>query len=82
VARFYSALVTTVTSKCHTGRMDPELQNELDKVELAHLAERVAGLAAAAELAGHHDLAASFRMTAVDWLAEASDDQLEYCLLD
>jgi hypothetical protein len=62
--------------------MDVELQHELDKVELAYLAEQVAGLAAVAEAHGHHDLAASFRMTAVDWLELASDDQLEYCLLD
>jgi hypothetical protein len=62
--------------------MDLELQDELDRVELAYLAEQVAGLAAAAEASGHHDLAASFRMAAVDWLADASDDQLEYTLLD
>jgi hypothetical protein len=62
--------------------MDALLQHELDKVELAMLAERVAGLAARAEAIGAYDLAASFRMVAVDWLAEASDDQLEYALLD
>jgi hypothetical protein len=60
--------------------MDVGLQHELDKVELAMLAERVAGLAARAEAVGAHDLAASFRMAAVDWLEEASDD--EYQLLD
>jgi hypothetical protein len=62
--------------------MDPELQDELDRVELAWLAEQVAGLAAMAEASGAYDLAASFRMAVVDWLADASSDQLEYCLLD
>ena len=62
--------------------MDPGLQHELDKVELAYLAEQVAALAALAEAHGHHDLAAGFRMTAVDWLELASDDELEYRLLD
>jgi hypothetical protein len=62
--------------------MDLELQAELDKVELAYLAERLAVLAARAEAVGAHDLAASFRMTAVDWLEEASDDELQYQLLD
>jgi hypothetical protein len=64
--------------------MDPELVAELEwsQAALALLAEQVAGLAALAEAHGHHDLAASFRMAAVDWLADASDDQLEYCLLD
>jgi hypothetical protein len=62
--------------------MDPALQHELDQVRLAYLAEQVAGLAALAEAHGHHDLAASFRMAAVDWLELASDSELEYCLLD
>ncbi len=62
--------------------MDPELQHELDKVHLAWLAEQVAGLAARAEAIGAYDLAASFRMTAVDWLELASDEQLQYSLLD
>jgi hypothetical protein len=59
-----------------------ELEQEVNRVTLAHLATQVAGLAAQAEALGHHDLAAGFRMTAVDWLAEASDDELEYRLLD
>jgi hypothetical protein len=62
--------------------MDPELQDEVDRVHLAWLAEQVAGLAALADARGHYDLGASLRMQAVDWLADASDDQLEYCLLD
>jgi hypothetical protein len=62
--------------------MDPELEMELAKVELAHLGMRAAELAARAEAVGAYDLAASFRMAAVDWLADASDDELEYCLLD
>jgi hypothetical protein len=62
--------------------MDPELQNELDKVQLAYLAEQVAGLAARADAIGAYDLAASFRMAAVDWLELASDDELQYALLD
>lgn len=59
-----------------------ELEQEVNRACLAHLATQVAGLAALADARGHHDLAASFRMQAVDWFADASDDQVEYCLLD
>ncbi len=59
-----------------------ELELELIQVELAHLGMRAAELAAQADTAGVYDLAASFRMAAVDLLADASDGELEYCLLD
>jgi hypothetical protein len=59
-----------------------ELEHELLQVELAHLGMRMAELAARADAAGAWDVAAASRMAARDYLAEASDQQLEYALLD
>ncbi len=64
--------------------MDVELQAELelDQVLLAHLGIQMAALAARADDAGAWDVAAAARMAARDYLADASDDELERVLLD